>query len=62
MISIFYDIIAGNEVYYIADEVEVEKGIKTLYRLTGQIRTRKEAEARLKEILKQKGGEKRVGN
>lgn len=54
MIDIFYDIIGGEEIYYVAEETEVKKGIKIFNRLCGNHRNRKEAENILKAILKER--------
>lgn len=52
MIKIFYDIVDNIPVYYVAEEVEYEKGFKKFRRLSGQYKSEKEAEKALKSIKK----------
>ena len=52
MIKIFYDILNGSKKYYVAEEVEYERGLRKLTRLSGQYKFESEAEAALKKILK----------
>lgn len=52
MIGIFYDVLNYEKFYYVAEEVEIKKGIRKFTRLSGIHKDRKEAEKLLKLILK----------
>lgn len=52
MIGIFYDVLDFEKFYYVAEEVEIKKGIRKFTRLSGIHKDKKEAEKLLKLILK----------
>ena len=58
MIKIYEDILNWVPYYYVVDEIEVRKGVKKFERLCGLHKDRKEAEAIMKDILKNRSSEK----